>query len=927
MTRVTNTSSSSSSRSSAGLGGLVGSDAEAVVGRLHELADSPPLELFRRLSASPKGLTEAEAAARLAGCGDNQMPALAEAGLARWVVTAVRSPFVGLLAGLGVVFAVLGDARGALTVTAMVALSVAVRLWQHTRSRLAVAALRAQVRVTATVRRRATDGCLPVEREIPSQDIVPGDVVLLAPGDLVPADVRVLAATDLVVDQSTLSGEAIPVSKRAPALPPRTAHRHWRHPDRRQASLELVDVPALCFAGTSVVSGAATAVVVATGAETYAGSIARHTTSAERPESSFDRGVRRVGWTLVRFMLVLVPIVLAVNGAVSGDWVRAVMFAVAVAVGLTPEMLPVIVTTNLTRGAVRLAREKVIVKRLNAIQDLAATDVLCVDKTGTLTQDRVVYAHSIDPEGRPDSQAAEHAYLALHFQTGPRDRLDSAIATQLTDSAGNRAGNRAGNTERRPDDRVSAGAGDLLIEAFYEQVDEIGFDPYRRRVTVVVRREPGEHVLITKGDPDIVLARCTHAAALGTVTEFGPSALARARDMVAAHAKQGMRILAVAIKHGPARLDRYGEGDEDRLTLVGFIGFVDPVGEGVADAARALYRRGVAVKVLTGDNEQVTAHVCAQIGVPVGEIVTGRRMDAADDAALRALVESHTVFARLTPAHKVRIVAALREGGHVVGFLGDGVNDAPALCIADVGIAADTATDVAKDAADLILLEKDLGVIARGITEGRRTLGNTRKYVHITASSNFGNVLTVLAASVFLPFLPMLPIQLVVQNLLYDTAQLALPWDRVDPAYLRRPRRWDAGGLTRFMLAFGPLSSLFDVATFAVLWWVFHTGTQPALFQTGWFVEGLCSQLLVVFVLRTAVLSWRGARPGRPVLLASLAVALVGLFLPLTALAGPLGMLPLPGGYLLWLAAVLLGYGSAAELAKRLYLRRRPPWW
>jgi Mg2+-importing ATPase len=437
MIRVSNTTSSSRSTHWAGLGGLVGSDAEAVVGRLRELADSPPLELFCRLSASPKGLTEAEAAVRLAGCGDNDMPAAADASPVRRVVTAVRSPFVGLLAGLGVVFAALGDARGALTVAAMVTLSVAVRLWQHTRSRRAVAALRAQVSVTATVRRRATDGRPPIEREIPSQDMVPGDVVLLAPGDLVPADVRVLAATDLVVDQSTLSGETIPVSKRRPA-PLRPAHHpRRRRPDRTETPPELLDVSSLCFAGTSVVCGTATTMVIATGARTYAGSIARHTTSGERPESSFDRGVRTVGWTLVRFMLVLVPIVLAVNGVVSGDWARAVMFAVAVAVGLTPEMLPVIVTTNLTRGAVRLAREKVIVKRLNAIQDLAAIDVLCVDKTGTLTQDRVVYAHSIDPEGRPDGQAAEYAYLALHFQAGPRDNLDSAIATQLADSAGN----------------------------------------------------------------------------------------------------------------------------------------------------------------------------------------------------------------------------------------------------------------------------------------------------------------------------------------------------------------------------------------------------------------------------------------------------------------------------------------------------------
>jgi Mg2+-importing ATPase len=886
----------------------VSSAAETAVW-LRELAEAPRLAVFGRLDASPRGLTEPEAAERLARYGDNVVDPPARLGAAGRVATAVRSPFVALLAALGVVFAGLGDLRGALTVAVMVTLSVAVRFWQHTHSDRAVAALRARVSMTTTVRRRAEDGHRPSEREVPSQDLVPGDVVLLEPGDLVPADVRVLSASDLVVDQSALSGEAMPVAKREPAPPAMVYRRHLhdaRRSDRGGAGPELVDLPALCFVGTSVVSGTATAVVIATGPNTYAGSIARQT-AGERPESSFDRGVRTVGWTLIRFMLVLVPIVLVVNGTVTGDWTQAVMFAMAVAVGLTPEMLPVIVTTNLARGAVRLAHAKVIVKRLNAIQDLGAADVLCVDKTGTLTEDRVVYAHSIDPEGRPDGQAAEYAYLALHFQTGPRIRLDEAIHAQLADHG---------------DD-----AEDLLIEALHGKVDEIGFDHLRRRGTVVVRRQPGEHLLITKGDPDVVLARSTHARALGALTQLTPADRAQARDMMRAHAEHGMRMLAVAVKQCPGRAGRYDEDDEHGLTLVGFIGFVDPVREGAAEAVRTLREHGVAVKILTGDNEHVAAHVCARIGVPSQPIALGRQVEKASGTELRALVERTSVFAKLTPAHKARIVAALREGGHAVGFVGDGVNDAPALRLADVGIAADTATDVAKDAADLILLEKDLGVIARGIVEGRRTLGNTLKYVHITASSNFGNVLSVLVASVFLPFLPMLPLQLVVQNLLYDTAQLALPWDRVDPDYLRLPRRWDARGLTRFMLVFGPLSSLFDLMTFAVLWWVFGAETQPAMFQTGWLVEGLASQLLIVFVLRVAGPVWKASRPARPVVIAAAAVAFAGLVLPVSALAGPLGLRPLPGSYLLWLGAVLLGYGLAAELTKRLYLRRRPAWW
>lgn len=839
---------------------------------LRELAEAPALTLFRAVESTPKGLTEAEAAERLRDGGEDR----AGIAAARAAVVAATSPFVALLACLGLVFAVVGDVRGAVTVGVMVAASVAVRLWQHSRSDRAVRALRDRVGTTVTVRRRAAEGHPGIDREVPPSDLVPGDVVLLGPGDLVPADVRVLVSSGLRVDQSALSGEGLPVAKRAPKRVP-----------RGRGTPELVDAPSLCFDGTSVAGGTATAVVLATGSRTRSGSVAA--ARAPKPESSFDLGVRAVGWTLVRFMLVMVPIVLAVNGTVTGDWAQAGLFAVAVAVGLTPEMLPVIVTTNLARGAVRLSRREVIVKRLNAIQDLAAMDVLCVDKTGTLTEDRVAYAHSVDLDGRPDREAAEYASLAVRLQTDQHDRLDAAVLAYFGDE-------------------------DPLTDALFTKVDEIGFDHERRRATVVVRRAD-EYFLVTKGDPDEILPRCTHARRDGQVVELTAAGRESAEGLVLTYAGHGMRVLAVAARETVANPGGYDENDETGLVLVGFLGFVDPVRDGSADAVRALGEHGVPVKILTGDNRHVAARVAAEVGVPVGEIVTGSRIDECDDADLAALVPRTTVFAKLTPGHKARIVAALREHGNAVGFVGDGVNDVPALRAADVAVAPDTATEVAKDAADLVLLDRDLGVLARGVVEGRKTLGNTLKYVDITAASNFGNVLTVLAASAFLPFVPILPIQLMVANLLYDFAQLALAWDRVDDGYLRRPRRWDARGLARFILVFGPLSSLFDLTTFAVLWWVFDAAANPATFQTGWFVEGLLSQLLVVLVLRGR------SRPAKPVLLASAGAALAGLLLPLSPLAGPLRMQPLPPVYLLWLAGVLAVYGLLTWLVRKRYGR------
>jgi P-type Mg2+ transporter len=743
--------------------------------RFRALADASVFTVFQGVASSPRGLTEQEAADRLHRCGENAPLTPADERVAARVVAALRSPFVALLAGLGAVFVMVGDARGAVTVAVMVVLAVVLRIWQQTRSVRATRALRKLVSSTATVRRRAAADEQPLDREVSPQDLVPGDIVVLRAGDVVAANLRIVSSTDLVIDQSVLSGEALPVSKHA-AVAEVALRGDMRDP--------VVDAPSLCLSGTAVVAGLATGVVIATGERTYSGSLAR-SAGALRPESSFDRGVRTVGWTLIQFMLVMAPIVFVVNGVVSGVWAQAAMFALAVAVGLTPEMLPVIVTTNLARGATRLARERVIVSRLNAIQDLGAMDVLCVDKTGTLTEDRIVYAHSIDVTGRLDDAVTEFAYLAVHFQDSAHNQLDDAIADLLAD--------------------------------------------------------------------------------------------------------EQMPVIA-------------------------------------ADAVRSLTDHGVGVKILTGDSKSVAKQVAAQVGLDTEITILGSRIDRLDSTELCAVAAQADVFAELAPAHKTRIVAALREGGHAVGFLGDGVNDVAALRVADAGIAADTAADVAKQAADFILLDKDLAVVARGVVEGRRTLANTMKYVKITASSNFGNVLSVVAASVLLPFLSMLPIQLMVQNLLYDTAQLAIPWDRVDRDYLRIPQRWRSAGLIGFMLTFGTLSSVFDLATFAALWWLFGAGDSPATFQTGWFIEGLLTQLLVVLVLRVRTLPWRGQRPAPVVLIAAASTAAIGLLLPISPLAAALRMAAPPITYLLWLLVVTTTYAVAAHVVKQRYLRHHPTW-
>ncbi|MFK0293869.1 magnesium-translocating P-type ATPase [Streptomyces sp. NPDC090442] len=878
-----------------------------VGGRLIEFSARPAEQALADLGGTSAGLTHREAAARLERDGAN---AIAQERPPRWYVQlakAFRNPFILVLVVLVAVMygqwlqvadtepfdpkiAILG---------AMVLISVGLRFWQEFRSGAAADALRALVTTTTAVQRRAGRGRMPATVEIPMADVVSGDLVKLAAGDLVPADLRLLTAKDLMVSQAALSGESLPVAKADIRLAT----------DRGQdATGDPVEADNLVLTGTSVTSGSATGVVVATGSDTYLGSMAGALVG-ERPETSFDTGVKKVSLLLIRFMMVMVPVVFLINGLTKGDWAEAFTFAVAVAVGLTPEMLPMVVTTNLARGALALSRRKVVVKQLNAIQNLGAMDVLCTDKTGTLTEDRIVLDRYLDVRGRPDTEVLEHAYLNSHFQTGLRNLMDQAVIDRMHE------------------------AEEVVVDARFTLVDEIPFDFARRRMSVVLRRNDldgpaDEHLLITKGAVEEILDRCVRVVRAGERVELTAalreSVLRTAED----HGRQGLRVLAVATRTLPADREGYAVTDEAELTLLGFLAFLDPPKRDAAEALRALADNGVAVKVVTGDSELVAVRVCEQVGIDPGTPVTGAEVDGLDDLELLDRARTATLFAKVNPVQKACIVRALQADGHTVGFLGDGINDAAALRDADVGISVDTAVDIAKESADIILLEKDLTVLGQGVLRGRLTFGNTVKYLKLTASSNFGNVFSVLVASAFIPFQPMLALQLLVQNLMYDVSQLATPWDRMDADYLRTPRKWDAKGIGRFMLVLGPTSSVFDITTFALMWHVFGANSElhQALFQSGWFVEGLLTQTLVVHMLRTRKIPFVQSRATWPVLLMTAVVMAVGVWLPFSPLAGALGMQALPLAYFPWLVATLAAYCLLTQGVKRWYVRRFGEW-
>ncbi|KTS77646.1 magnesium ABC transporter ATPase [Pseudomonas oryzihabitans] len=847
--------------------------------RLHEAAGSSEGELLRRYRSSPLGLSAAEAAERRRLQGHNEVEQGQTLSAWRHLWLSYRNPFNLLLTLLALVSALTADLPGAVVIGTMVLVSTVLRFVQESRSNRAAERLKALVSTTATVLRPEASN--PFGVEVPIRDLVPGDVVRLAAGDMIPADLRLLSTRDLFVSQAALTGESLPMEKRALTLTDSGSALEWEN---------------LCFMGTNVVSGAATAVVIGTGLDTYFGSLAQHVTRGGEEPNAFQQGVNKVSWLLIRFMLVMAPLVLLINGLTKGNWLDATLFALSVAVGLTPEMLPMIVTATLARGAVVLARQKVVVKRLDAIQNFGAMQVLCTDKTGTLTQDRILLERHTDARGQPNDAVLEYAYLNSHYQTGLKNLLDVAVL---------KSGELRG------------------LSLTYRKVDELPFDFERRRMSVVVA-DGRRHLLVCKGALEELLAACSRVREDGADLPLTAERLAHIRALTAGFNDEGLRVVAVGIRELPGDNLDYSVADERDLVLIGYIAFLDPPKETAVGALRALAEQGVTVKVLTGDNERVTRRICQDVGLDVEGLLTGTEIESLDDTALSALLTSTTVFARLTPAHKERLVRLLRDQGLVVGFLGDGINDAPALRTADIGISVDSAVDIAKEAADIILLEKSLLVLEEGVRQGRKTFANMLKYIKITASSNFGNVFSVLVASAFLPFLPMLPLQLLVQNLLYDLAQTAVPFDHVDADLLARPQRWNVEGLGRFMLFFGPLSSLFDLLTFLLLWQVFDANTvaHQTLFQTGWFVEGLLSQTLVVHLIRTRRLPFVQSCAATPLLVMTGLIVAIGLLLPFSPLAGYFRLQPLPLGYFGYLVALLVGYALVVQSMKGWFIRR-----
>ena len=848
-----------------------------------------PEALLDALQSNPGGLDAEQIRARLQRDGLNEVSREKPPHWSLQLLRAFRNPFIVVLLVLaGVQLATDGnDLTGPLIIAVMVGISVLLSFTQEYRSSRAAEQLKAMVRNTATVRRRASDGHSE-QIEVPVRELVVGDIVQLAAGDMVPADLRLLGAKDLFISQAILTGESVPVEKAAPAA---------TVPGVVDDPLELASV---CYMGTNVVSGTASAVVLATGARSYLGSLA-HSMAGARVQTSFDRGIRSVSWLLIRFMAVMVPVVFVINGLDKHDWGEAFLFALSIAVGLTPEMLPLIVTANLSKGALAMSRRKVVVKRLNAIQNFGAMDVLCTDKTGTLTLDRIVLERHLDLDGEASDQALEYGYLNSRFQTGLKNLLDKAVlAHRDLEAAATR----------------------------YRVVDEIPFDFQRRRMSVVLADGAGEHLLICKGAVEEMLSICAWAQTGGVIEPMTGERRRAIKAMTHSLNEDGLRVLVVAVRRQPAQAHAYGVADEEGLVAVGCLAFLDPPKDSAATAIRALHQHGVAVKVITGDNEAVTRKICREVGLDVGESVQGRDIESLDDAALDALVARVTVFAKMSPLQKARVVRSLQRRGHTVGFLGDGINDAAALHDADVGISVDTATDIAKESADIILLEKNLMVLEEGVLEGRVTFGNIMKYIKMTASSNFGNVFSVLVASAFLPFLPMLPLQILVQNLLYDISQLSIPFDRMDEEYLSKPRKWDAGDIGRFMAWIGPVSSIFDITTFWLMWHYFgaNSPAHQSLFQSGWFIEGLLSQTLIVHMIRTRRIPFLQSVASAPVLGLTLAIIVLGMLIPFSTLGGKIGMVPLPPMYFAWLALTLASYCVLTQLVKVIYIRRYGRW-
>lgn len=849
---------------------------------LGDIAGLGPVEALLRLGSSVDGLTTEEANTRLQSEGPNEVAHEAQQTIAGEIIRRSINPLNLLLLTLATASYVLGDQRAAIVISIMVLLSVSLGFIQEHRSTKAAAALRNMVQTKATVRRR-DQGTAPGHTDIPIVQVVPGDIVLLSAGDMIPADVRLITAKDLFINQSTLTGEAMPLEKIAQS-----------HVGTAETPFDL---PNICFMGSAVVSGVGCGVVVLTGARTAFGQVAE-LIAGQRVLTSFEKGITRVTWMMLGLILIMVPLVFLINGLSKGNWFEALLFAVAVAVGLTPEMLPMIVTVNLAMGAMAMSKKKVIVKRLNAIQNFGAMDVLCTDKTGTLTQDQIILKRHLNLNGDESDRVLEYAYLNSFHQSGLKNLLDVAVLKHVEIHE------------------------KLKAEERFQKIDEIPFDFERRRMSVILERGDEAHMLICKGAVEEVFAACSKYTIEDTVGTLDESHFAKAQKATAKLNADGFRVIAVAVKEMPPTQVTYSVADESNLTLLGFIAFLDPPKETAAPAIATLKARGVDVKILTGDNDIVTRKICHDVELPVDRIVLGPELEKLTPDEFAALAEATTVFAKVSPSQKAAIIEALHRKGHVVGFMGDGINDGPALKAADVGISVDSAVDIAKETADIILLEKSLAVLGDGVIEGRKVFGNITKYIKMGASSGFGNMFSVIGASAVLPFLPMAPIQVLTNNLLYDFSQTTIPTDNVDAEYLAKPRRWDIGNISKFVFLIGPISSVFDYVTFFMMLWVFQAWDKPALFQTGWFVESLLTQTLIIHIIRTAKVPFLESHASWAVIATSLIIAAIGVVLPFTWLGSTLGFVPLPPLYWGLLCLILLGYAILTHLMKTWFSRK-----
>jgi len=834
---------------------------------------------LRDLESRLTGLSAAEAEARLKRYGWNEIAREKRPSLLVRLLNNVKNPLVLLLIALGVLSYLTGDLRAMAVIFVMVVLGVVLRFFQEMRADNAAERLKAMVNTTATVVRDSKDA------EVPLKMLVPGDIIRLNAGDMVPADLRVLSAKDLFLNQAALTGESLPVEKKAA-------------PTSADVQNPL-DLPDICFLGSNVESGSATGVVVHTGGRTYFGSLAASIVG-QRQLTSFDKGVNKFTWLMIRFIAVMVPAVFLINGLSKHNWLEAFLFAMAVAVGLTPEMLPMIVTVNLSKGALMMARKKVIVKRLNSIQNFGAMDVLCTDKTGTLTQGKIVLEKHLDVHGDESPRVLHYGYINSYFQTGLKNLMDEAILDY-------------GHLEE-----------DLKVKTDFRKIDEIPFDFERRRMSVIVEDKQNQHILICKGAVEEIMRLSPRVEVGGKVLDVQPEHDAHRKRLVQGLNAQGFRVVAVAYKVMPGDDDEphYGIGDEADMTLLGFLAFLDPPKETATEALKQLHALNVDVKILTGDNEIITTYICQEVGMPVDKILLGSQIEVMSEADLAEAASVTSIFAKLAPAQKEHIIHALQSKGRVVGFMGDGINDAPALKAADVGISVDSAVDIAKESSDIILMENSLLVLEQGVLEGRRVFGNIIKYIKMAASSNFGNMFSVVGASAFLPFLPMLPIQVLTNNLLYDFSQTTIPTDAVDADWLTKPRKWTIGAIQRFILFIGPISSIFDYLTFAMMLSVFHARSNPALFHTGWFVESLFTQTLIIHVIRTNKIPFIQSRASWPLIVTSIVVVAAGAWLTVSPLAATLGFVRLPPLYWPLLAIMLLGYVILTQLVKSWFYRR-----